>query len=110
MTNANFIKGFLTKEITRDVCNHLMIKNGELINYSTVLAKWDDKGKLYVNIRKYSNTTGRIQAELRWQIKKLGLDRYINNYEEYFNDANWNWWNYGQQGARKLTKADLGWL
>ena len=82
MKNSDVIKRFINKEIgatpTREInkngwysCyswigNTLTSTGDKLINYNTVIAYWK-KDKLYINIKKYSNTTSKIQTEIKRQ-------------------------------------------
>lgn len=100
MTNYEFIKEFLTKEKTKGVYCHLAIYNGELINYSTTIAKWDGQ-KLYINTRKYSRSTTKIQNDLICIANRLGIA-----YEEYQGE-NCTYWNFGYVGAQNRTMKDI---
>ena len=82
MSNLDVIKKFLTKEnaktnlrnITSSHCTYkgytLQTKNDNigfcLYNYSTIIAFILDN-KLYLNTHKYSQTTSKIQTQLRCQ-------------------------------------------
>lgn len=89
MSNENVIKTFLEKEQAktplRTIINGyysykgrtLWTKENELINYNTRIAYIEDN-TLYINVKKYSNTTSRIQND----IKLLGK-KYNYNIVEY---------------------------
>lgn len=76
MSNEKVILAFLNKKCgktaTRNIVNgyysykgETLKSNGlELINYSTRIAYHQD-GKLYLNTKKYSATTSKIQTQLR---------------------------------------------
>lgn len=89
MKNENVIKKFLEKENAstplRDIINGyytykgrtLWTRENELINYSTRIA-YIENNTLYVNTKKYSVTTSKIQSKL----KLLGQE-YNYNIVEY---------------------------
>ena len=86
MTNIEVIKRFLNKEAghtplrtTLNGYEEMTLKsNGlELINYSTRIAYYQDNA-LYINIKKYSRTTSKIQS----QLKELATEYDIIEYEE----------------------------
>lgn len=89
MKNENVIKKFLEKEQAktplRDIINGyysykgrtLWTKENELINYNTRIA-YIEYNTLYINIKKYSSTTSKIQSK----IKYLGKE-YNYNIIEY---------------------------
>lgn len=76
MSNENVIEKFLKKEQARtplrNIINGCYIYKGrtlwtrenELINYNTRIAYIENK-TLYINIKKYSNTTSKIQSKLK---------------------------------------------
>ena len=76
MTNENVIKTFLEKEQAktplRTIINGyysykgrtLWTRDNELINYNTRIA-YIEGNNLYINVKKYSNTTRRIQNTLK---------------------------------------------
>ena len=78
MNNETVIKKFLNKEkgktALRDILNGCFVYKGrtlestgrDLINYSTIIAYWNDNGDLYINSKKYSVTTSKIQTALRY--------------------------------------------
>lgn len=84
MTNEKVITRFLDKRAghtpTRNITNGVYVYKGEtlktngleLINYSTRIAYWYND-ILYVNTRKYSSTTSRIQSKLRRLADERGL-------------------------------------
>lgn len=86
MSNEQVIIKFLeqkkAKTALRDVYGGVYTYKGrtletdgkELINYSTVIAYIKD-GKLYLNTKKYSQTTSKIQT----QLKRLALQYYNSN-------------------------------
>lgn len=85
MSNEKVILQFLDKKAghtpTRDIVNGVYIYKGqtlksnglELINYSTRIAYWQG-GKLYLNIKKYSSTTSKIQSKIRRLATEKGVD------------------------------------
>lgn len=76
MSNESVIKKFLEKEQAktplRTIVNGyyrykgrtLWTKDNELINYNTRIAYIEDN-TLYINVKKYSNTTSRVQSKLK---------------------------------------------
>lgn len=76
MNNENVIKKFLKKEQAktplRNIINGyyiykgrtLWVRDNELINYNTRIAYIEDN-TLYVNVKKYSSTTSKIQSKLK---------------------------------------------
>ena len=76
MNNENVIKKFLKKEQAktplRNIINGYYIYKGrtlwtrenELINYNTRIAYIEDN-TLYINVKKYSITTNKIQSKLK---------------------------------------------
>lgn len=91
MKNENVIKKFLEQEKAqtplRDIINGyysykgrtLWTRENELINYSTRIAYIKDN-TLYINTKKYSNTTSRIQNKIK-QLASL-TDYDIVEYQE----------------------------
>ena len=89
MSNKNVIKKFLEKEQAktplRTIINGyysykgrtLWTRENELINYNTRIAYIKDN-TLYINVKKYSSTTSKIQSK----IKQLGKE-YNYNIVEY---------------------------
>ena len=89
MTNENVIKTFLEKEQAktplRNIINGyysykgrtLWTRDNELINYNTRIA-YIEGNTLYINVKKYSNTTSHIQSK----IKQLG-EKYNYSIVEY---------------------------
>lgn len=85
MSNEKVILQFLDKKTghtpTRDIVNGVYIYKGqtlktnglELINYATRIAYWQG-GKLYLNIKKYSTTTSKIQSKIRQLAESRGVD------------------------------------
>ena len=85
MSNEKVILQFFDKRAghtpTRDIVNGVYIYKGqtlktnglELINYNTRIAYWRG-GKLYLNIKKYSSTTSKIQSKIR----RIAEDKGIN--------------------------------
>lgn len=45
---------------------------GELVNYKTVIAKWDGD-RVLLDERKYSRTTSKIQTQLRNALLRAGI-------------------------------------
>lgn len=81
MKNIDVLKRFLNRETGKTM--HLKSNGCELVNYDTVIAYWNN-GKLYINVTKYSNTTSKIQS----QLKQLAYDfvEYEGN-QRFFNYA-----------------------
>ena len=89
MSNENVIKTFLEKEQAktplRTIINGyysykgrtLWTRDNKLINYNTRIAYIEDN-TLYINVKKYSSTTSKIQSK----IKLLGKE-YNYNIIEY---------------------------
>lgn len=89
MRNEDVIKTFLEKKQAktplRNIINGyysykgrtLWTRDNELINYNTRIAYIEDN-TLYINVKKYSNTTSHIQSK----IKYLGKE-YNYNIVEY---------------------------
>ena len=89
MSNENVIKNFLEKEQAktplRTIVNcyysykgrTLWTRDNELINYNTRIA-YIKYNTLYINVKKYSSTTSKIQSK----IKYLG-EKYNYNIVEY---------------------------
>lgn len=85
MTNEKVIQAFLNKEKAqtnlRDVSfgvytykGRTLISYGDkLLNYSTTIAFWQDN-TLYLNVKKYSQTTSKIQNKIR----SLASDKNIS--------------------------------
>lgn len=78
LTNGGVIEAFITRRggNARSHNNNLRYSfcYGELVNYNTVIARWDEDKKLEVNLRKYSRTTSKIQTQLLNAIKRHGLE------------------------------------
>ena len=97
MNNENVIKKFLEKEQAqtplRDIVNGYYTYKGrtlytiqslssydiELINYKTRIA-YIDNNTLYINTKKYSSTTSRIQSKLKYLASLTNYD--IVEYQE----------------------------
>ena len=91
MSNENVIKKFLEKEQAktplRTIVNGyysykgrtLWTRENELINYSTRIAYIEDN-TLYINVKKYSNTTSHIQSKIKMLGKKYNYS--IVEYQE----------------------------
>jgi len=85
MNNKKVILSFLNKEknktCLRDIVNGYYIYKGRtlttdgsiLVNYSTVIASWNQDGSINLNMKKYSVTTSKIQQ----LIKRLATDKKI---------------------------------
>ena len=77
MNNEKVIKKFLEKEQAqtplRDIINGYYTYKGrtlytidnKLVNYNTIIA-YIDNNTLYINTKKYSSTTSRIQSKLKY--------------------------------------------
>jgi hypothetical protein len=76
-----FLEGREGKTSLRNVQNGYYIYKGRtlytsgnyLINYSTKIAKLENN-KLYLNIRKYSVTTSKIQSKIRYLASQKGYE------------------------------------
>ena len=76
-----FLNGRAAHTPTRDINNGYYTYKGqtlktnglELINYSTRIA-YKEKGNIYLNVNKYSNTTSHIQSKIRRLVESLGLN------------------------------------
>lgn len=102
MRNREFIQAYIKGNKTIGANNHLGFKNDKLWNYSTVICIIDRENKTaQVNSRKYSNTTSRIQTELRYQLSVAGYE--VTEFE----GPNASWWNLGYQGAPNVTIEDV---
>ena len=76
MSNENVIKKFLEKEQARTPLRTIIngyysykgrtlwTRDNELINYNTRIAYIKDKN-LYINVKKYSSTTSKIQSKIK---------------------------------------------
>jgi hypothetical protein len=78
LTNDGVIEAFVTRrgDNARSHNNNLRYSfcYGTLVNYTTVIARWNEAKKLEVNLRKYSRTTSKIQTQLLNAIKRHGLE------------------------------------
>lgn len=91
MSNENVIKTFLEKEQARTPLRNIIngyysykgrtlwTRENELINYSTRIAYIEDN-TLYINVKKYSNTTSHIQSKIKLLGKKYNYN--IIEYQE----------------------------
>lgn len=98
MTNREVIEAFKEGKTYALGC-HLYIKGNELVNYSTTIAKRLEGGKIALNVRKYTHTTGKIQS----LIKSICNDLIVEEYEGEPATI----WNYGYQGARRITSKEI---
>ena len=85
MKNEKVIEKFLERESARTslrtIVNGyyeyqgrtLQTDGNKLINYSTIIAYFDSDNKLYLNTRKYSVTTSKIQNTIKKLASNLGL-------------------------------------
>ena len=85
MSNDKVILAFLNGEKahtpTRDIVNGVYVYKGQtlqtngqsLINYQTKIAYKND-GKVYLNVRKYSVTTSKIQGKIRYLASQKGYE------------------------------------
>lgn len=102
MTNKEFIKEFIRGEKRFGAYCHLGYADDRLINYSTEICRIDRTNRrAMVNVKKYSNTTSRIQSMLRSALQSAGyqITDYVGE-DAYF-------WNYGYQGAENVTVEDM---
>lgn len=111
MNNKNFIKLFIktaTEEGTQAPAKYsrLGFKNNILINYDTPICYIDKIKKIiFLNIRKYSATTSRIQSRLALEISQAdNLKGY--KVQEYEGDS-CHYWNAGFSGAPTISKQDI---
>ena len=78
LTNDGVIEAFVIRrgDNARSHNNNLRYSfcYGELVNYNTVIARWNEDKKLEVNLRKYSRTTSKIQTQLLNAIKRHDLE------------------------------------
>lgn len=78
LTNGGVIEAFVTRRGNNAHSHNNNLRYsfcyGELVNYNTVIARWDEDKKLEVNLRKYSRTTSKIQTQLLNAIKRHGLE------------------------------------
>lgn len=84
MSNENVILAFLEKKAAQTPLRNIkndyyeykgrtLKSNGlELINYATRIAYHEDN-KLYLNVKKYSNTTSHIQSKIRRLAEKMNI-------------------------------------
>lgn len=91
MKNENVIKKFLEKEQAktplRTIVNSyysykgrtLWTRENELLNYNTRIAYIEDN-TLYINVKKYSNTTSHIQSKIKYLGKEYNYN--IIEYQE----------------------------
>ena len=103
MTNRDFLHVYAKGNIDkRCICNHLSSDGFKLAHYSTVICELDfDRHFAYMNIRKYSANTSKIQSWLRSELESE--DWKIVGYEgepAYM-------WNAGYIGAPRMTKEDI---
>ena len=85
MSNEQVILQFLEKKEahtpTREIPNGYFIYKGrtltstgnKLINYNTIISYWEDN-KLYLNIKKYSITTSKIQSKIKYLAFTKNID------------------------------------
>lgn len=80
MRNDQVIKAFLNKKYGKSSNGNLISRGVTLTNYDTDLA-YHDNEKIYVNIRKFSMTTSRIQKELIKRIKAndIPFETYVSS-------------------------------
>lgn len=95
MSNEELIRKFRDGAI-KGISSHLYIKGNELINYSTVIA-YRCNGKFYLNNRKYSRSTSKIQNYCR---------SILDIAEEYEGEGCYLW-NCGYQGAPQINARDV---
>ena len=67
MKNEDVLQAFVMGRKGKSSNGNLISDGVELINYSTVIAKYQDE-KILFNTKKYSVTTSRIQNQLRFMI------------------------------------------
>ena len=91
MSNENVIKTFLEKKQAktplRTIVNGyysykgrtLWTRDNELINYNTRIAYIEDNN-LYINVKKYSSTTSKIQSKIKYLGKEYNYN--IIEYQE----------------------------
>ena len=91
MSNENvikmFLEGYQAKTPLRNIINGcysykgrtLWTRDNELRNYSTRIAYIEDN-TLYINVKKYSSTTSKIQSKIKWLGKEYNYN--IVEYQE----------------------------
>ena len=95
MTNQELIREFKNGAV-KGVASHLYIKGDELINYSTTIAYRKD-GKFYLNAKKYSPSTSKIQSYCR----------SILDIEEEYEGEPCYLWNAGYMGAPQIRAKEV---
>ena len=95
MTNQELIRKF-KNGATKGIASHLYIDGDNLINYSTVIA-YRKNGKFYLNNRRYSASTSKIQSYCR----------NILDIEEEYEGEDCYLWNAGYQGAPQIKAKDV---
>lgn len=89
MSNRDVIKAFAKRQPARTGLRNIVADGGyrvykgrtlesdgrELVNYSTVIARWDGD-KVWLNKNKYSVTTSKIQGTLAFELHQAGIETY----------------------------------
>lgn len=70
MKNIDVIKAFLNNERAKTA--NLWTDGAALVNYNTAIGHWHN-GTLFVNTKKYSQSTSKIQNQLLKEANDLGL-------------------------------------
>ena len=75
MTNRDFLKMYVDGEITQGAHGRMAYKDGRIISYETPICdlKRSEK-KAYLNVRKYSTTTSKMQNTLTALLEDAGYD------------------------------------
>lgn len=93
MKNVDVIKAFANKKPARTGLRNVYDGYGgykgrtlestgsELINYQTPIARWEN-GRVWLNDKKYSVTTSKIQGQLGFQLHQAGIETYTDKDEE----------------------------
>lgn len=80
MRNDQVIKAFLNKKYGKSSTGNLISRGVTLTNYDTDIA-YHKNEKIFVNIRKFSVTTSKIQSELLKSIKvnDIPFETYVSS-------------------------------
>lgn len=82
MRNEEVIKRFLKHQeghtpkrytYDGDYISTLWTRENELVNYQTVIARWDNN-KIILNTKKYSSTTSKIQHMIERVCEEYGIE------------------------------------
>lgn len=102
MRNIDIIMDYVEGKKEYGAVNHIGYTLNRIWNYSTLMCEIDRKeNKAYLNIRKYSRTTTKIQNMIRDTLTKYGFEIV-----EVMGAAA-NYWNFGYMGAETWKKSDF---